>query len=239
MFPGLAFRQETVELHRLVTSVTCLRAWQTDFGTPHNDGSGKCDSWTDRKNSTTATNATSTKRPAIVGAKIGVRTALQFDGVDDVLVETTLDPPAPATTNTFVWGVFTQRAWQASGTYCSGAAGQMSVFGHTSSPNMAAFNSTIGPDNSGAAVGVPTRIELRYSGSTSDYLKLGATSVTGTSLGNTNPAAGWNIGAATSASVNPGAVDVYACLVFSGVPNAAELLALSQAAAQMYNGVAV
>jgi len=222
-------------LYTLAPSVTCLRAWQSDFGVS-DDGSGHCNSWTDGKNSTNAAQATSTKRPAIVADGLGLHTALSFDGVDDLLNEPTLDLPSPGITHTFIWCICNIKTWVAGHGPFGTGAGTTQVQPHTGTPKLAAYNGTFGPDNGGMSVGTPTKIEVWFTNSTSDYLKVGATTTTGTNLGNANPGAGINIGAVIAGfEAN---CDVYALLVFTDKPSSSELSAMSAAAAAMYPGLA-
>jgi hypothetical protein len=229
-------------LHTLVTSVTCLRAWQSDFQV-HDAGGLLCDSWTDQKSAVAALQGTGGNQPAIVANAVGTRTAIRTDGSNDFLRDATLDLNAPATVPTFIWAVLTQRTWVASKTPLSSgttlATTSLTTPGAGASPQLVAFNAgAVPPVNSGAVLLTPTRVEAYYHNTTGDYLKLGSVVTTGTALGNSNPAAGFNMGA-VSTGAQAAACDFYAVLVFSGLPSGAELSALSAAAAAMYPGVAV
>ncbi len=230
-------------LHTLVTSVTCLRAWQSDFGVT-DAGGGFCSSWTDQKNGVNALQATGANQPAIVANSVGTRTSIRGDGSNDLLRDATLDLPAPsAGTPTFIWAVVTQRTWVASKSiFSSGTTGFNTCIttpGAGSTPQLVIFNAgSVPPSNAGAAVGVPTRIEAYFSNQTSDYLKAGTVTTTGTATGLSNPPAGFNM-CAVSNGTGAANCDIYAVLVFSGLPSGAELAALSAAAAAMYPGVAV
>lgn len=225
-------------LHKLVSSVTCLRAWQSDFGV-HDDGSGKCDSWTDQKNGGVLAQATSTKRPAIATGVNG-HPKLTFDANDDVLQEATLDLSAPGGVVYFIWGIFSHDTWGATRTFFSMDGNGVGRIGDlTSTPNMALSEASNGPLNNGAALGSLVRCEAQFSASTGDYLKLGTVTAAGTNVGNSNPAAGVCVGGLTSAALALGG-SVYVCLLFQGAaPSGAELAALSAAAAAMYPGVLV
>lgn len=223
-------------LHTLVSSVTCLRAWQSDFGV-HNSGSGTCDSWVDQKSSVSWGQVTGTRMPAIISNAIGTHPALRFDGVDDTLVEN-LNLPAPGTTPTFIWSVFKQLGWGATRfIFASGASGgsSLSILQHTSTPNLCIFNGSFGTDNSGAPISSYVVSEAWFNNAASDYLKVGTTTQTGIA-GNTDPPLGWNCGAVLNGSFAAN-VEVVACLLFSGKPSGAELAALSAAASAMYPGI--
>lgn len=229
-------------LHTLVTSVTCLRAWQSDFQV-HDAGGAQCDSWTDQKSGAAAIQPTGANQPAIVANAIGTRTALRFDGSNDFLRDATLDRPTPAVSTTFIWGIFAPISWTATDVIWTAGTttGTMQLAQSGSTPQIITYDGTVSAVNAGAVLGTPARVETRFSNSTTlDYLKLGATTITasGASFGNLDPPAGWNMGA-VSTGANAANCDIYVCLIFSGVPSGAELAALSAAAAAMYPGLAV
>lgn len=199
---------------------------------------GTCSTWTDVKNSVGATQATAANQPRILSDVAG-RLSLSFDGSNDVLNDTTLDLPAPSTTNTFVWGVFRQRAWSAGlGPFAAAqTVGQMSFSQITASPDLNLTLGINGPVNAGAVLNTLVRYEGLWSNSTSDYIKLAATTVSGTNVGNTNPAAGYLLGGRTTTASS--SFDLLAHGVFQGKPSAAELTALTNAASAMYPGVSV
>lgn len=225
-------------LHSLVTSVTCLRAWQSDFGV-HDAGGGVCDSWVDAKSGVSAAQATGANQPAIVANAYGSHTALRFDGTNDLLNDTTLDIPPPGTTPTFVWGVVNRKTWVASHGPWSAAqtTDLVALFDHTATPSVVSYNGVL-KDALGLAVGTLTRTEQFFNNAGSDYVKLGTVTTTATTnFGNNNPAAGWLLGS-ISTTFGWSDCDILACLVFNGKPSAAELSALSAAAAAMYPGIA-
>lgn len=227
-----------IQLWTLVSSVTCLRAWQSDFSV-HNSGSNTCDSWTCQVSGATAIQAVAGQQPAI-GTGVGSRTKLVFDGSNDVLRDATLDLPSPGTSNRFFWAVYTPITWTINKTLWSGGTtgGQYQFFYSVATPDMSAYDGIVGPRNSGAIIGSPVRAEVLYSNSIGDYVKLGATTVTGTALANLDPPAGFNIGG-VSTGASAANFELYALLIFQGAPSGAELAALSAAAATMYPGVAV
>lgn len=201
---------------------------------------GTCSGWTDQKSLAAATQATAANQPAL-GIGLLNRPKLTGDGVNDILREATLDLPAAGTTNTFVWGIIKQITWTASrGVWSSGTTLATNELGAGSTtPALISYCGTVSADNTAATLGTLLRSEQFFSNTTADYLKLGATTVTGVNTGNLNPAAGWNLFSATNGAANCGNFEVYACLIFAGKPSAGELAALSAAAAAMYPGVAV
>lgn len=222
--------------HTLVSSVTCLRAWQADYLVT--SSGGLVSAWADIKNGFAASQATGSKQP-ILGTGVNSRPKITFDGVDDVLIDSVLDLPAPGTTPIFAWGIINQITWAASkAVWGAGSVGSVAqITGLTSTPNLVSYAGVAtGPLNNGAALGSPVRVEQFHNNNTTDYLKLGSVSVTGVNTGNGNPAASWNLGAALNAS-SFGNFDIYACLVFSGKPSGAELSALDAAVTSWYGGL--
>lgn len=218
-------------LHTLVSSVTCLRNWQSDFGV-HDAGGGVCDTWTDIKSSVAASQATGARQPVITANGASTHPVLRFDGVDDFLTEATLDLPAPPTA-TFIWAVIKQHAWTAAHGPFACSDTRMQLAGLTSSPNLAGFNGAQANNNSGAAIDTIVRVEMRFVGTAADYIKIAATTTTGASFGTNNPAAGVVLGTVSGAT-NGFNGDLACVMYFSGVPSGAELAALSAAAAAMY-----
>jgi hypothetical protein len=203
---------------------------------------GTCSAWTDQKNSVAASQGTAASQPLIILPASGSG-LIRGDGSNDVLRDAVIDIPAPGTTPTFVWAVLTQRNWVASKSLWNCGTTGFNVCltppGAGASPQLVIYNgASIPPANSGAVVGTPTRLEAYYNNGTSDYLKAGSTTTTGTAIGAADPTAGFNM-FALSNGTSAAAIDIYALLICSGLPNSTELSALSSAAQTLYPGVAV
>lgn len=199
---------------------------------------GTVSNWADQQNLTNAAQATGSKQPLIIPGLNG-HAGFAFDGVDDLLGEATLDLPPPGTTPTFIWGVFTQKAWKAAGgAFAAGPTlATIQIGGTGVTPQNKIYNGTAGPANAGAVLGSPVRFEALWNNATTDYLKLGATTATGTNTGNSNPAANFFIGGVTNLAANSGTFDFYALLIFNAKPSAGELAALSSAVTTFYGGL--
>lgn len=153
----------------------------------------------------------------------GSTAAIAFDGTDDSL-QSTLDLPAPGTTVSWIWAVFRQRTWT-SNDHCFSAGASTFILRQTNggaSPQMNAFNNAAnGPTNSGAPVNGYSRMELYFSNTTADYLKLRATSVTGTNCGNNNPAANIRLASASGPS-NWADIEIVEWLIVNRLPSGTE-----------------
>lgn len=217
-----------------------LRCWQGDFGAD-DAGGGACDSWTDVFASVAAV-AAGTAQPTIV--LVGKHLFLDFNGDGantNVLRDGTLDLPGPTVgTPTFVYAIIEQRAWEPNGgVFSAGASALMSVGDLTSSPNMAQSHNVSGPLNNGATLGALVRLQAYFSNTPSDFLKLGSVVVSGTALGPSNPAPGFNIGSyfANSAGVASFAGRIGVMMVTNVLPSNTELTNLDSCCAAMYPGL--
>lgn len=210
-------------------------------GTYTNDNvyQGTCSAWADQKNGASAAQANAAKQPLILYSATTRRFFLRFDGVDDNLVESTLDLPAPGTTNAFWHAVMVQRTWAASRGAFSAATttGFMQFTGNVSTPNMQQYDGTLANTNSGASLGSLVRAEVLYTNSASDRVKIGGTNVAGTVAGNLDPAAGFIIGATTTTAANSGAFDFYYLGIYNGNPT--ELSSVDTSLSGIYQTILV
>jgi hypothetical protein len=151
-----------------------------------------------------------------------------FDGVDDHLENLVLDRPAPGTSPTFFWAVLRQVTWTPLDVlFGLGTSGSFIVVDLAGSPNIGQQNPN-GPVNvhGGLTLNTYRRLEAYFSDSASDYLKAGATAATtGANAGNTDPAAGIQLGANGSLS-SFGNIEVCEFWVFNVEPSAPQKAAL-------------
>lgn len=210
--------------------------WPVGSYTNDNVYQGTCSSWTDQQNSFNAVQAIAGKQPLILLNTTFNRPFLRFDGTDDTLNEAALDLPAPATTPTYVETAFVQRTWTANKSLFAATAGNMQLVGQTATPQLKMFNSSFS-GGVGATLGSLVRGETLFTGSVNDRLKIAATNSTGTSAGNNNAAAGWNI--SSSAAANFGAMDIYAMILYSAEPSAGEKTSFDTVMGAMYTGIGV
>lgn len=152
--------------------------------------------------------------------------SLLFDGTNDSLAAATPNQPAPGTTVTYLWAVFRNVTWTGSDRIVavSGNGASMLVMQSGSSPQCVSANVTLGPVNNGALLSAYARLEAYFSNSTSDFLKLAATSVTGTNTGNTDPVAGTTLAAGNGA--NFGNVEIVEFFVVNRLPSSTERTSL-------------
>lgn len=132
------------------------------------------------------TQATATKQP-IITAGLNGWPGLLFDGSSQNLVSSGYNLAAPGTTNFGRLLVARQITWTTGknlvGETSNGNVGIIHT--HTATPSIAAFNTSNSTD---VAMTLNTwfRVRALWSNSTGDYLKVGATSVTGVNLGNSS-----------------------------------------------------
>jgi hypothetical protein len=160
-------------------------------------------SHTDQVGGVNLTQGTAGAQPAYNAsdAAFNGQPSIQGDGVDDLLVST-LARGAPLTTNpTVTWAIVYQDSWTITEMlFADATAGRFQVRQDGVSPQFKLFNGVLGPANGGMAVGAAKRLEAGSTGSTSDYLKIGSVSVTGTNTGN-NAGTGFRVFASSVPSL--------------------------------------
>jgi len=152
------------------------------------------------------------------------------DGVDDTLFASGFNLAAPGTTSCLIWMVMKQVTWVLSERISSSgaSASQYMWYQNVATPGLKAFNGTASTQNDGCPVGQWKRVAVYFSNSTSDFIIAGATTKTGTALGNT-ASTGRTLFAARSGGTAPGNwanISVAEILYFTGynAANAAALL---------------
>lgn len=207
----------------IITSVPFLWWNRADLGVTQS--SGAVSAWADQSSGGHGySQGTAAARPAFSstsGPNSGP--GVTWDGTDDTLSSTTIDLPDPSVTPTYFLLIAKQNAWTSLRRLFSAPSGglQLSQSG-AATPDLQMRNTTAVNANSAGVIGNWVRIAVKFTGSTADSLKVGATTVTGASAGTTNPASGafsWgSAGAGNFASFT-------ACefMALGGVPTGTEL----------------
>jgi hypothetical protein len=120
---------------------------------------------------------------------------ITHDGADgastgDFLPTSAFDIAAPATTAFYELLVFKQVAWTNADRITARPGGNIQIRQAGTTPAITMNNTTGVNSNTAATIGSWFRLEAGFTGSTSDFLKIGSTNVTGASAGNTDPASG-------------------------------------------------
>lgn len=165
---------------------------------------------------------------------------LSGDGTSTMLMNTSVALAAPGTTPVFVWGVMRIDTW-ANNRVLFGGQGLQNAFLarlSTSTPQARAFNGSNGGLNGGATIGQWFRFEAYYSNSASDYLKIGASSVTGTPFGNDSLSSGVGAGMQIlGGNTSFSASSVSTFFMTTGLPTAVELSNLSALTTSVFGGL--
>lgn len=174
---------------------------------------------------------TATKQPIIAPGPGGFP-EIRTDGAATTMFDA-LTLPAPGTTPLFRWTVFRQIAWTNNGVLWATGSSFRLQGGTTGTPSCFGFAGTVGPANTGAAVGSYVRSEEYFShNAANDYVKLGSVTQGGTDLGNTGGSTSFigSLGGAT----NFDQVAVVAFMDLNKLPSAGLLKSLSNAAVAKY-----
>lgn len=162
----------------IVTSVTPFFFLSADLGITVATG---VSNWIDQTgNGHTATQGTAVSQPSLVTADVdfGGRNSLLADGSNDFL-DVSWDPPAPATQPIWFFFIFRQIAWASTDFLFAGATGSstLSVFQTGTTPALVMANTNTKSSNIGAAISSSVRGSVYFSGSSSDYMKMGSSLV--------------------------------------------------------------
>lgn len=177
-------------------------------------------------------------KQGIVTVGVNGRRGILLDGVDDFYSYQLASIVAPATQPVFFWLAFKQATYAGKGVLADPSGAACLVFGTGSTPGLQLYDGSFGPANSGAAIGSLVRLEAYFDGSTGSFLKLGSTQDTPGNCGNAASSINRYIGS-QGGTVQFANIEFYAGGVVTGLPSAAERLALSTALAAAYTGIAI
>lgn len=165
-----------------------------------------------------------TNKPTYQATGLNNLPTLLFDGTNDKLSNASFNPPAPGTTPLWIRMIAKMITWTNGDRIVAyGSTGGPNIADAGASPNLFAQNGINGPQIA-AALGTWFRIECLFSNSTSDYLKVGASSVTGTNVGNTANSGGRILGGLSASGF--GNFEIAEILYANRNPSGAEKTAL-------------
>lgn len=181
-----------------------LQYVRSDMGITLN-GSG-VSGWADQSgNGHHYSQGTAANQPTWSGSSgSGGTPGITFDGTDDSLVNTTLNLPAPATTNTTIWMVVKAVTWTNNDTLiASPSAGfnaGISLIQNGVTPAVIQSNESVG-NSASLTLGTWFSIDALFTGGASDELRLNnGAPVTGTTAANTDPTVGRTLGSRAAAA---------------------------------------
>jgi hypothetical protein len=208
--------------------------WRTDSGITLGTGVG---SWVPIVGTGTFAQATSTKQPLFTAndSTLFGRGTFVGDGFDDYLTAPlTLATPSLATPNFFRF-IFKTVVHLSGLALLGTGSNQMSVTMGGVSPALLQRNTVAVNSNTGAPVGTWTRLEVYFSGTTADSLKLGSTLVAaGVSAAATVPGPNFTLCARTTASYSQSAFSEG--LALNILPSSLQLALLDGLTAHFYKG---
>lgn len=219
----------------LITSVTVTQAVQSDLGITLSTGVSQ---WNDTtSNAKHYTQATGANQPTYGSTLLNGYSVLTFDGTNDSL-SSTLVTPAPGTTPTWLGAVVRLISW----------TGNDCIFGDTqtgvnyprtfdefsSSPTVRGYSGT--GKNATMTLGSWFFLQVYWSSSTSDFIKVGPTNVTGTSMGNSYVSTGRMIGSGAGTGYTPANIEIAMLMHTAGLPSAGEIARVAAGVTQKYGG---
>lgn len=174
--------------------------------------------WPDKSgNAVHLAQGTASLQPAFVASAINGRPAVRGDGANDCL-SAAWARAAPGTQPFYVWIIFKQVNWSASDCLIgdfTGSGWTLEQVG--ASPALIQACPVIGNSNAAGTIGSYFRLESQNTNSVADYLKVGATTVTGTNSGN-SPGIGTLQLFALGNGTLPGNFEIAEAFCFLGTP---------------------
>jgi hypothetical protein len=141
--------------------------------------------WADQSgNGVNLTQATGGLQPAFLASAVNGKPAIQGDGVDDLLAATWARV-APSSQPFYIWLVCQQPDWTAAlRTFISDFVATGFFYNQNNvTPQLTSFNAINSSNNGAATLGSYFRHEMQFGNSVADYVKIGATNVTGVNTG--------------------------------------------------------
>lgn len=227
--PGARFNRGRIQerVGAATTPLTILGslAWwvRADLGITIGTG---VSAWADQSgNGVNFSQGTGAAQPAFIASAVNGQPAVRGDGIDDVL-SATWARAAPGTQPFYVWCIFKQVSWVPSDCLL----GDFNATGFTIeqvgvSPALIQACSSIGNSNAAGTVGSYFRLESQNTNSVADYLKIGATNVTGTNSGNSAGTGTMQLFALGNGSLI-GNFEIAEAFAFLGAPTAPQRAAL-------------
>ena len=161
------------------------------------------------------------------------RSTVKGDGTNDVL-NSAWNPPAPGTTPSWMRCVVNRVTDVANGTLFAGTSTITLRFARTGSTLVVNTNGTSSTTRT-MTIATWYRTESLFNNATSDYLKVGASSTTGTNTGNGDPAS-WRLFATSTGGVNPGNFSLSKLLVCNANPTDLQKALFDGIDRSFYNG---
>ncbi len=224
-------------LHSLITSVSVLQACESDVGVTLATGVSQ---WNDLSGAARHyTQATGANQPAYT-ANLAGYPVLTFDGTNDSMTAAGLVLPSPGTTPTYAALVARNNAFTTNRVFLgdtqTGANYPLYFNCHTLTPDVYQFNGG-SQINSAMTIGGWFLVELYFSNTTADFIRVGSTNVTGVTAGNLGVSTGRMLGFGNGTSMARGSFTLASVLYAAGLPTTAERAALRAVVAGKFRGL--
>lgn len=184
----------------IILGAALVAWWRADLGITLNGSN--VSAWADQSgNGWHLTQGTAVNQPAFsASGGPNSQAMVNFDGTNDVLPNAALARPAPGTEPSLIFLILRQDVY-ANRRFCgAGVSNTLNIHQSALDPQIRMLNAANGPTNSALVVGAWGRIIGFFNNNTTDYLKIIATTVTGTNCGN-NTGVGFCLGANSPGSV--------------------------------------